>query len=74
MNRNLLKTQRRQLGYSQAELAKELRVSAKTLRRWERGRAVPYPCYREQLCAFFGKTAQELGLPERRKRSKQGIS
>jgi tetratricopeptide (TPR) repeat protein len=30
--------------------------------RWEQGLSVPYPYYREQLCALFGKNARELGM------------
>jgi transcriptional regulator with XRE-family HTH domain len=63
MNPFLLKAERKQQGLSQAQVAEALGVSARTLRRWEQGLVVPYPYYRERLCALFGKTAEELGLP-----------
>src|SRR5258708_4767646 len=62
MNPFLLKAERKQQGWSQAQVAEALGISARTLRRWEQGLVVPYPYYRERLCALFGKTAQELGL------------
>ena len=63
MNPFLLKTARKQQGWSQAQVAKELGIAERTVRRWEQGLVVPYPYYRQQLCALFGKTAEDLGLP-----------
>jgi len=57
-----LRDERKQRGWSQARLAEILRVDTKTVVRWELGQSVPYPYYREQLYALFGKTALELGL------------
>jgi len=62
MNASRLKAEREQYGWSQIKLAETLGVSATTVRRWERGQAVPYPYYREKLVDLFGKTPQELGL------------
>ena len=62
MNPFLLKAERKQLGWSQVQVAEALGISVRTLRRWEQGLVVPYPYYRKRLCALFGKTAQELGL------------
>jgi len=62
MSHNLLKVERRLRGWSQAKVAEVLGVSTKTVTRWELGTAVPYPYYRGQLAALFGKTAQQLGL------------
>jgi len=42
-------------------VAEELNVSTRTIVRWEQG-LLPYPHYRERLCALYSKTAQELGL------------
>ena len=57
-----LKTERKQRGWTQAELAETLGVSTKTVVRWERGRSMPFPYYRRKLSTLFGKTDQELGL------------
>jgi transcriptional regulator with XRE-family HTH domain len=57
-----LKTERKQRGWTQAELAQVLGVSTKTVVRWERGQSVPFPYYRRKLSSLFGKTDQELGL------------
>ena len=59
----LLKAARKQQGWSQAKVAEELGITERTVRRWEQGLVVPYPYYRQQLRALFGKTAQDLGLP-----------
>ena len=58
---SILKFEREQRGWSQARVAEELNVSTRTIVRWEQG-LLPYPHYREQLCALYGKTARELGL------------
>lgn len=58
---SILKFEREQRGWSQARVAEELNVSTRTIVRWEQG-LLPYPHCREQLCALYGKTAQELGL------------
>src|SRR5882757_1015240 len=57
-----LKVEREMLGWSQAKLADTLGTMPRSVSRWEQGLAVPYPYYREQLCAIFSKTAEELGL------------
>jgi len=62
MKPSLLKAERKQREWSQAEVAKALGVSIKTVRRWEQGQAVPHPYYRCKLSTLFGKTAEELGL------------
>lgn len=56
-----LKAERELRGWSQAKIAELLGTTTKTVGRWERGEAVPYPHYREQLCELFGKNAQQLG-------------
>ena len=62
MKTSPLKAERKERGWSQAEVAEALGVNLSTVRRWERGRAVPYPYYRKKLATLFGKTTEELGL------------
>ena len=62
METNPLKAERKRRGWSQPQIAEVLGVSTRTVSRWELGLTVPYPYYREQLCALFGKDAKELGL------------
>jgi transcriptional regulator with XRE-family HTH domain len=57
-----LKVERELRGWSQAKVAKILGTTTRTIGRWEQGQAIPYPHYREQLCALFGKNALELGI------------
>ncbi len=64
MKPNSLKVERELRGWSQARLAEALGTTARTVGRWEQGLALPYPYHRELLCVLFGKTAQELGLPD----------
>src|SRR4051794_13485209 len=56
-----LKVERELRGWSQSRIAELLGTTTKTVGRWERGEAMPYPHYREQLCTLFGKNAQQLG-------------
>ena len=62
MKSDLLKAERIKRGWTQAKVAEAVGVDTKTVGRWERGQGVPYPYFREQLCALFGKTAEQLGL------------
>ncbi|HEY4035401.1 MAG TPA: helix-turn-helix transcriptional regulator, partial [Ktedonobacteraceae bacterium] len=57
-----LRTERKRRGWTQAKVAEALRVSTKTVVRWENGYAAPFPYYRQKLSTLFGKTVQELGL------------
>lgn len=61
MKPSSLKAERELRGWSQSKIAELLGTTTKTVGRWERGEAVPYPHYREQLCTLFGKNAQQLG-------------
>src|SRR4051812_30541227 len=61
MKQNSLKAERELRGWSQSKIAELLGTTTKTVGRWERGEAMPYPHYREQLCTLFGKNAQQLG-------------
>src|SRR5437588_1519387 len=57
-----LKIERKLRGWSQSKIAETLGITTRTVSRWEQGLSVPYPYYREQLCALFGKNARELGM------------
>ena len=57
-----LKYERLQRGWSQARVAELIGADAGNVSRWERGRSVPSPYFRERLCHLYDKTAQELGL------------
>src|SRR5258708_35475849 len=57
-----LKYERELRGWSQAKVAKVIGTTPRTVHRWEHGLGVPYPYYREKLCAIFGKNTEELGL------------
>jgi len=59
-----LKVERELRGWSQAKVAEAVGTNTRTVIRWEQGQTIPYPYYREQLCALFGKNARELGLLE----------
>jgi transcriptional regulator with XRE-family HTH domain len=62
MNPHLLRAERLKRGWTQAKVAEVLGVDSKTVGRWERGKGIPYPYFREQICLLFGKTAEQLGL------------
>ncbi|HEY4032925.1 MAG TPA: basic secretory protein-like protein [Ktedonobacteraceae bacterium] len=62
MKASLLKVERKQREWSQAQVAEAVGVSIKTVSRWEQGLAIPHPYYRDRLLNLFGKTAKELGL------------
>jgi len=49
-------------GYSQADLARLLRVPAGTLGRWERDAAMPTPKNRKRLARRLGVSVEELQL------------
>jgi transcriptional regulator with XRE-family HTH domain len=49
----LLKQERVQRGWSQADLAGVLGTDGHTVNRWERGRARPGPYFRRKLCEPF---------------------
>lgn len=61
---NQLRRERELRGWSQARVAEEIGTTALNISRWERGISMPYPHFREQLCALFGKDAEALGLLE----------
>jgi tetratricopeptide (TPR) repeat protein/transcriptional regulator with XRE-family HTH domain len=67
-----LKLERKLRGWSQSRIAEALGITTRTVSRWEQGLSVPYPYYREQLCALFGKNARELGMISDNDESEQG--
>ncbi|HYU71627.1 MAG TPA: helix-turn-helix domain-containing protein [Ktedonobacteraceae bacterium] len=65
----LLRRQRELRGWSHERVAEELHtrfpgvaVTGKEVARWERGKRIPGPYYREKLCALYGVTAEALGF------------
>jgi transcriptional regulator with XRE-family HTH domain len=62
MHTHPLKYAREARGWSQHEVANKIGVSGRTVARWEQGRSLPYPYYREQLCQLFHLDASSLGL------------
>ncbi len=62
MQTHPLKNARELRGWSQSEVADKIGVSGRTVARWEQGRSLPYPYYREQLCRLFSTDALSLGL------------
>ena len=57
-----LKYEREQRGWTQLELANELKIDQKTVYRWENGISLPQPLLRRRLYELFGKNAEEFGL------------
>jgi DNA-binding XRE family transcriptional regulator len=53
---------RRRAGLTQERVAQLLSVSAETVRRHERGTALPIPLYRAKYCDLYGASEEELGL------------
>jgi transcriptional regulator with XRE-family HTH domain len=49
-------------GWSQEALAREVGTVATMVSRWERGKNVPSPYFRERLCAVLGQTPEQLGF------------
>lgn len=57
-----LKQERLLRGWSQADVAGHIGTDGYTVNRWERGRAMPSPYFRQKLCDLFSKNAEELGF------------
>ncbi|GHO84954.1 tetratricopeptide repeat protein [Dictyobacter formicarum] len=57
-----LKAERELRGWSQQYVAEQIGADRYYLSRWEHGKMLPSPYYREKLCALFGKNARELGF------------
>lgn len=59
----LLRQARVQRSWTQKQVAEKIGLAqALNVNRWEQGRAMPSPYFRQRLCDLFGKSAQELGL------------
>lgn len=59
----LLRRERLQKGWSQAELAEKIGSTEKTVSRWELGKTqMPGPYLRQKLAEVFGKSIVDLGL------------
>lgn len=58
----LLRSARKQMGWTQQEVADRLGVGVASVGRWERGELVPRGYARLQLCRLFGSGAEELGF------------
>ncbi len=52
-----LRAARNRANLSQRELARQLRVTERTLQAWESGRVLPRPVHRRKLDRFFEKAA-----------------
>lgn len=66
---------RKQMGLSQKELGKELRVHEKTIRNWESGDSYPSIPNLIRLCELFGVSADDrLGLHGSATISLEGLS
>jgi len=59
---DLLRRERLLRGWTQQDVAGRIETDGYTVNRWERGRAIPSPYFRQKLCILFGKNAEELGL------------
>src|SRR5690349_12700166 len=57
-----IREEREMRGWSQQYVAEQLGADRYYLSRWENGKMLPSPYYREKLCALFGKNARELGF------------
>jgi tetratricopeptide (TPR) repeat protein/transcriptional regulator with XRE-family HTH domain len=57
-----LRAQRLKKNWTQVYVATMIGTSDVEVSRWETGAAVPTLYFREQLCALFGTTAEELGF------------
>lgn len=59
---NILRGERAQRGWSQADVAEKIGSDPKTVGRWERGITFPGPYMCQKLSGLYGKSLQELGL------------
>lgn len=57
-----LRHERELRGWSQADIASKVGSDVKTVNRWESGKSLPRPYFRQMFCELFGKNAEELGL------------
>jgi len=55
-----LRRERKNLNWSQDQLATEIGTSALSINRWEHDKTIPRPYYRKQLCRVFNVSAEAL--------------
>ncbi|MFL5656929.1 MAG: FxSxx-COOH system tetratricopeptide repeat protein [Ktedonobacteraceae bacterium] len=55
-----LRRERKNLNWSQDQLAREIGTSALSINRWEHDKTIPRPYYRKQLCRVFNISAEAL--------------
>ena len=58
----ILRRERAQRRWSQADVAERIGSDPKTVSRWERGLTFPSPYMSQRLSEIYGKSVQELGL------------
>ena len=61
----LLRTERKNRGWSQARLAEIIGADTSMVSRWECGERKPEPHYQEKLCNLYSKSAIQLGFLKR---------
>src|SRR5690348_2837459 len=59
---NLLRAARDERGWSQQALADAIQTTSVNVSRWENGKNIPSPYFRQRLCDVYGKTPAQLGL------------
>ncbi|HJT55153.1 MAG TPA: helix-turn-helix domain-containing protein [Ktedonobacteraceae bacterium] len=60
--KNIVRQERLRRGWSQADLAEKVGVTAATVHRWENGKTLPQSFPRQRLCELFEKTPEALDL------------
>jgi transcriptional regulator with XRE-family HTH domain len=60
----LIRREREQRSWTQAEVAEKIGVGLKTVGRWERGESFPLPLHRRSLATIYEKSLHELKLDE----------
>ena len=60
----LIKKERKQRSWTQAEVAEKIGVGVKTVARWERAESLPLPLHRRSLATIYEKSLHDLKLDE----------
>src|SRR6266699_5995531 len=71
---DLLRQERLLRGWTQQQVAAHVGTDDYTVGRWERGRAIPSPYFRQQLCELFGKDTEALGLLTQRQWGREQLT
>jgi len=69
-----LKHERQLRGWSQSDVANIIESDLKTVNRWERGKSLPGPYFRQRLSELYRKSIEELGLIEEDAADDGGVS